>query len=72
MKLVHKDFERDGGGRLVLIAEEAEDMWHTYNLVMEGDCVRASTVRYSLILPKQLQFIISSEMLQFFISNKLL
>ena len=45
MKLVHKDFERDGGGSLVLIPDESEDMWHIYNLLMEGDHVRASTIR---------------------------
>ena len=46
MRLVHRDFERDGGGSLVLIPEESEDMWHIYNLLMEGDHVRASTIRY--------------------------
>jgi len=25
--------------------EESEDMWHAYNLISEGDCVRASTIR---------------------------
>jgi len=45
MKLVHRDFEKDGAGRLILIPEEAEDMWHAYNLIAEGDCVRASTIR---------------------------
>jgi len=45
MKLVHKGFERDGGGSLVLIPDESEDMWHIYNLLMEGDHVRASTIR---------------------------
>jgi len=45
MKLVHKDFERDGGGCLVLIPEESEDMWHIYNLIMVGDCVKSSTIR---------------------------
>lgn len=28
-----------------LIPEEPEDMWHAYNLISEGDSVRASTVR---------------------------
>ncbi|WP_369214578.1 hypothetical protein, partial [Escherichia coli] len=27
MKLVHKDIEKDGKGVVVLIPEEAEDMW---------------------------------------------
>lgn len=29
----------------MLIPEEAEDMWHVYNLVREGDSLRASTIR---------------------------
>lgn len=28
-----------------LIPDEPEDMWHAYNLISEGDSVRASTVR---------------------------
>lgn len=28
-----------------LIPEESEDMWHSYNLIAEGDAVTASTVR---------------------------
>lgn len=45
MKLVHKNIEKDGGGSVVLIPEESEDMWHAYNLISEGDNVRASTIR---------------------------
>jgi len=45
MKLVHKSLERDGAGVLALIPEESEDMWHAFNLIQEGDAVRASTVR---------------------------
>jgi len=45
MKLVHKSFDKDGEGSVVLIPEESEDMWHAYNLICEGDCVRASTIR---------------------------
>lgn len=30
---------------IALIPEEPEDMWHAYNLISEGDSVRASTVR---------------------------
>jgi len=45
MKLVHRDFERDGAGTLVLVPEDPEDMWHAYNLIAEGDSVRASTIR---------------------------
>jgi len=45
MKLVHKSLERDGAGVLALIPEEPEDMWHAFNLIQEGDAVRASTIR---------------------------
>jgi len=45
MKLVHKSLEKDGAGVLALIPEESEDMWHAFNLIQEGDAVRASTVR---------------------------
>lgn len=30
---------------VVLMAEESEDMWHAYNLIAEGDYVRATTIR---------------------------
>ena len=45
MKLVHKNFEKDGVGSITLVPEETEDMWHAYNLIAEGDSVRASTIR---------------------------
>ena len=28
-----------------LIAEEAEDMWHAYNLISVGDLLRSTTIR---------------------------
>merc|ERR1719189_2852875 len=45
MKLVHKSLERDGAGSIALVPEEAEDMWHAFNLIQKEDAVRASTVR---------------------------
>ncbi len=45
MKLLGKELEKDQSGSLILIPEETEDMWHVYNLVSEGDWVRASTIR---------------------------
>uniref|UniRef100_A0A0K8SXT4 Protein pelota homolog n=1 Tax=Lygus hesperus TaxID=30085 RepID=A0A0K8SXT4_LYGHE len=45
MKLVHRNVDKDGEGCVVLIPEEPEDMWHAYNLISEGDSVRASTIR---------------------------
>ncbi|XP_012675966.1 protein pelota homolog [Clupea harengus] len=45
MKLLQKDIEKDNAGQVTLMPEEAEDMWHTYNLVQVGDSLRASTIR---------------------------
>lgn len=45
MKLVNKSVEKDGSGSITIIPEEPEDMWHAYNIIAEGDAVRASTVR---------------------------
>ncbi|KAK8768020.1 hypothetical protein V5799_005196, partial [Amblyomma americanum] len=45
MKLVHKYIEKDGSGNVTLIPEEAEDMWHAYNLMSQGDSLKASTIR---------------------------
>ena len=45
MKLVHRSLEKDGAGSIHLVPEESEDMWHAFNLIQEGDAVRASTVR---------------------------
>uniref|UniRef100_A0A8B9LJU0 Protein pelota homolog n=1 Tax=Astyanax mexicanus TaxID=7994 RepID=A0A8B9LJU0_ASTMX len=44
--LVHlPDMEKSSGSGVTLIPEEAEDMWHTYNLLQVGDSLRASTIR---------------------------
>ncbi|KAM8961370.1 LOW QUALITY PROTEIN: protein pelota homolog [Pelodytes ibericus] len=45
MKLISKDIEKDNAGQVTLVPEEAEDMWHTYNLLQVGDSLRASTIR---------------------------
>ncbi|KAF4655849.1 hypothetical protein FOL47_009258 [Perkinsus chesapeaki] len=45
MKLELKQIEKDGSGRVVVIPEESEDIWHLYNLVQKGDRVTANTVR---------------------------
>lgn len=45
MKLTYKYFEKDGSGYAKLIPEEAEDMWHVYNLLQEGDNLEGSTIR---------------------------
>lgn len=45
MKLIHKHLEKDGSGSVTLIPEESEDMWHTYNLLTEGDQLKSTTIR---------------------------
>jgi protein pelota len=46
MKLVKKGIEKDQSGFVTLIAEDAEDMWHAYNLISKGDGLKATTIRY--------------------------
>lgn len=45
MKLLSKNFVRDGSGSVKLVPEEPEDLWHAYNLIREGDRVTATTFR---------------------------
>ena len=45
MKVLGKHIERDGSGRVSIIPEEDEDMYHLLNLIEEGDHVRAPAVR---------------------------
>jgi protein pelota len=45
MKLIGKNFSKNGEGDITLIAENEEDIWMVYNLLQEGDSIRASTVR---------------------------
>jgi protein pelota len=45
MKLISKNIDKKQCGTVTLIADEAEDMWHAYNLIMIGDYLRSSTIR---------------------------
>lgn len=45
MKLLFKNIDKKGTGTVRLIAEEAEDMWHAYNLISIGDYLRSTTIR---------------------------
>lgn len=45
MKQVHRNLEKDSSGVIGLIPDEAEDMWHAYNLIAVGDRLRATTIR---------------------------
>lgn len=43
--LSHSFFPSLSASVVVLVPEEDEDMWHVYNLLQEGDSIRASTMR---------------------------
>ena len=45
MKIIHRNIDKKNCGSVTLIAEEAEDMWHAYNLISVGDNLRSSTIR---------------------------
>ncbi|KAH8118310.1 eRF1 domain 1-domain-containing protein, partial [Phellopilus nigrolimitatus] len=45
MKLIGRHIERDRSGYVTLQPEEDEDMWHLYNLIQEGDEIRAPAIR---------------------------
>ncbi|KAH7929417.1 hypothetical protein BV22DRAFT_1029467 [Leucogyrophana mollusca] len=45
MKLVNKFVDKNGTGHVTLRPEDDEDMWHLYNLIQQGDLVRAPAIR---------------------------
>jgi len=45
MRQIYKNVERDGSGVVKLMCDEAEDMWHLYNIIRVGDKVRSKTLR---------------------------
>ncbi|KAF8111791.1 hypothetical protein N665_0072s0005 [Sinapis alba] len=45
MKILRRDFVRDGPGSVKLMAEDSDDLWFTYNLIAPGDSVMAFTSR---------------------------
>ncbi|VDB85448.1 unnamed protein product [Peniophora sp. CBMAI 1063] len=45
MKLVGKHINKDHSGYVNVRPEDDEDMWHLYNLIQEGDYVRAPAIR---------------------------
>lgn len=45
MKLIYKSLEKDSSGELKLVAEDAEDMWHAYNLIACGDRLTTTALR---------------------------
>ncbi|CAJ0942829.1 unnamed protein product, partial [Mesorhabditis belari] len=45
MKQIRRSIERGGPGFVTLLPDEAEDMWHIYNLIRVGDIVQSQTIR---------------------------
>jgi len=45
MKLLGKQLNRDKSGRIKLLPQEPEDLWHAFNIIVVGDRVVAKTVR---------------------------
>ncbi|KAG1815518.1 uncharacterized protein BJ212DRAFT_1505437 [Suillus subaureus] len=45
MKLVGKYVDKNGAGYVSLRPEDDEDMWHLYNIIQQGDLVRAPAIR---------------------------
>ncbi|KAJ7180221.1 eRF1 domain 1-domain-containing protein [Mycena crocata] len=45
MKLVNRHIDKHGTGHVTLRPEDDEDMWHLYNLIQEGDSLRAPAIR---------------------------
>ncbi|CAD5326174.1 unnamed protein product [Arabidopsis thaliana] len=45
MKIIRKDFVRNGPGSVKMMAEDSDDLWYTYNLIGPEDSVMAITFR---------------------------
>jgi protein pelota len=46
MRILKREISsKNSDGYVILQAEDAEDMWHLYNIMTEGDTLRSSTVR---------------------------
>lgn len=45
MRIFKEQFEKDGAGFVTLKIDEAEDLWHLYNLVAPGDLVTSTAMR---------------------------
>lgn len=45
MKLLGKDIDKARAGRIKLLPQEPEDLWHAYNIIAVGDRVISKTIR---------------------------
>ncbi|PSS05041.1 Protein PELOTA like [Actinidia chinensis var. chinensis] len=61
MKIVRRDYVRNGPGSVKMVAVESEDLWLAYNLIAEGDSVLAVTVSVKEGVHLQLKFIYNTK-----------
>lgn len=45
MRILKRDFPIGGSGFIYLIPDDDEDLFYIYNLIIEGDAIRAKTFR---------------------------
>jgi protein pelota len=45
MRILKRSFKKDSEGLVALMPTDEEDLWHLYNLIQEGDCIRMRTFR---------------------------
>lgn len=45
MKILKRSFKKGSEGYIIVIPTDDEDLWHIYNLIQVGDCIRMSTLR---------------------------
>ena len=50
MKLLGKQLDKAGVGRIKLLPQEPEDLWHAFNIIAVGDRVVAKTIRFVFII----------------------
>jgi stalled ribosome rescue protein Dom34 len=60
MKVQNKTFRKDGEGDIKLTPEHEEDLWHVFNLVREGDKIRASTTRKIQVRYASLRLVVAN------------
>ena len=45
MKLLGKQLDKNNSGRIKLLPQEPEDLWHAFNIIVVGDRVVTKTIR---------------------------
>ena len=47
MKLLGKQLDKNNAGRIKLLPQEPEDLWHAFNIIVVGDRVVTKTIRFA-------------------------